>query len=181
MDSKQLKDCILEEVIGSDHSFSWRKALTRTRNNPNKHFVFWWRIACYLYAKGGFYKSIAKRIQRKKLQKYNVTIPLTVEIGKGLNIAYLSGVVIGLGCKIGKNCNIKPGVVIGLKEKGGPMDISIGDNVTIGCNTSIIGGVLAIGDNVTIGAQSLVISDIPSNSVYVNKVSPIIISKNKES
>lgn len=176
-----IKECIRLEVIGSNHKFSWRKAITRTRNNQKKHFTFWWRIASYLYAKGGIYKSFAKLIQRKKLQQYNVTIPLTVEIGKGLNIAYLSGVVIGLGCKIGENCSIKPGVVIGLKETGGPMDITIGNNVTIGCNSSIIGGTLTIGDNVSIGAQSLVVNDIPSNSVYINKISSIIIDKTKES
>lgn len=36
----ELKECIRLEVIGHDKSFSWRKALLRTRRNQKKHFLF---------------------------------------------------------------------------------------------------------------------------------------------
>ena len=66
--------------------------------------------------------------------------------------------------KIGKNCNISPGVNIGKanrgKNKGYP---TIGDNVYIGPGAKIIGAV-KIGNNVAIGANTVVTKDIPDNA-----------------
>jgi serine O-acetyltransferase len=97
---------------------------------------------------------------------------MTVKIGKGFKLAYMSGVIIGRNCTIGENVHIKQGVTIGDRNK--LSDVTIGDNVLIGCNSSILGGKITIGNNVTIGAHSLVLDDIPPNSVYMNKVTPII-------
>lgn len=49
----------------------------------------------------------------------------------------------------------------------------IGDNVTLGANVTIIGGV-SIGDNVTIGAGSVVVKDIPDNCIAVGNPARII-------
>jgi maltose O-acetyltransferase len=48
-------------------------------------------------------------------------------------------------------------------SKPGP--ISIGDNVWIGINVTIIGPAI-IGDNVVIGANSLVVGNLESDGVY---------------
>jgi maltose O-acetyltransferase len=48
-------------------------------------------------------------------------------------------------------------------DQSGP--ITIGDNVWIGINVTVVGPV-EIGDNVIIGANSLVTSDLPSNGIY---------------
>ncbi|HFV7158130.1 TPA: serine acetyltransferase [Escherichia coli] len=101
--------------------------------------------------------------------KYNVTVPLTVNIGKGFDISYLNGVVIAHKVTIGENCSIKPGVTIGLRGEFNDMDIVIGDNVTIGCNATILGGKVRIGNNVTIGAHALVLHDIPDDSTFITK------------
>lgn len=50
---------------------------------------------------------------------------------------------------------------------------TIGDNVNIGSNTCIIGGV-SIGDNVVIGAGSVVVKDVPSNVVIAGNPARII-------
>lgn len=56
-------------------------------------------------------------------------------------------------------------------EKGVP--VTIGNNVWIGGNTTIVLGV-TIGDNTTIGAGSVVTKDIPSNVVAVGNPCKVI-------
>ncbi|MCO6546122.1 MAG: hypothetical protein J6564_10000 [Gilliamella sp.] len=55
------------------------------------------------------------------------------------------------------------------------MRIIIGDNVSIGANSVILGGKIKIGNNVKIGAMSFVNKDIPDNcTVYTQKTNTII-------
>jgi len=55
--------------------------------------------------------------------------------------------------------------------------IRIGNNVDIGCNSSILGGKITIADNVTIGAHSLVIQSTPGDTIYKNKITPVCTPK----
>lgn len=50
---------------------------------------------------------------------------------------------------------------------------TIGDNVSLGANVVIIGGV-HIGNNVTIGAGSVVVKDVPDNAVVVGNPGRVI-------
>jgi serine O-acetyltransferase len=68
-------------------------------------------------------------------------------------------------CKIGENCTILPGVVIGNKYRHLTDDfVSIGDNCYLGLGVKIFGSV-TIGNNVIIGANSVVTKDIPDNCI----------------
>lgn len=72
---------------------------------------------------------------------YHVEIPYNVTIGKGLYIGHPYGITINPRAVIGANCNIHKGVTIGQENrgtrKGAP---TIGDNVWIGVNSTIVGG-----------------------------------------
>lgn len=174
----ELKECIRLEIIGHDKPFSWRKALLRTRRNPKKHFMFWWRIASYLYAQNSkFKKRMARRIENRLKYRHSVDISLSCRIGKGLNIAHLNGIVITDNCVIGDYADLKQGITIGLRTDSADAMIQIGNNVDIGCNSSILGGKITIGDNVTIGAHSLVLQSIPGDTVYKNKITPVCTPK----
>src|SRR5699024_6984545 len=84
---------------------------------------------------------------------FSCDIPYTVNIEKGTIFSHSGlGVVIHGKATIGKYCKIYQGVTIGGRgQDGTPI---IGNNVFIGANSTIIGGI-TIGDNSIIGANSL--------------------------
>lgn len=121
-----------------------------------------YRVSNHLYKKG--FKLIPKLIKIFIRVMYSCTLPYNAEIGYGTKFPHFGqGVVINERCKIGDNCLISAGVIIGGKKNGTPI---IGNNVTIGANSTIIGKV-SIGDNSTIGAGAVVTHDVHENSVYV--------------
>lgn len=87
-------------------------------------------------------------------------------VGPGLRIFHLGSLIrIKQNCKIGMNCTILPGVVIGNKNIDGDESwVNIGDNCYIGLDAKIFGQI-TIGNNVIIGANSVVVKDIPDNCV----------------
>jgi len=102
----------------------------------------------------------------------NVTIdertPCMIEIGKHVSIT--SGVTI---LTHGFDWSVLKGVygeVLGSRGK-----VTIGDNVFIGMNSTILKGV-TIGNNVIIGANSLVTKDIPDNCVAVGSPAKPVMS-----
>lgn len=90
-------------------------------------------------------------------------IPFTAKIGKN---AYFPpraiGVVIHENAVIGENARIQANVVIGGKGQSGVP--TIGNNVQIGANAVIVGGV-EIGDNAIVGAGAVVLKDVPAACV----------------
>ncbi|HEB1255904.1 TPA: serine acetyltransferase [Escherichia albertii] len=172
MDIDFLKECLLIEVIGGiDKRFSWSRVIRHAWRQPKRRFLFWWRIASYLYDMDNKYlKKIGKKINRNLFFKYNADIELGASIAPGLYIGHYSGIVITRYATIGRNFNIRQNTTIGLKNNN-TNRISIGDNVNIGANSCIIADNITIGDNVKIGAFTFVNKDIPSNSIcYTKKV-----------
>ena len=91
----------------------------------------------------------------------------------GIHIA--NKVVIGKGSTIYQNVTLGSNHIKGTKHPGEP---KIGNNVLIGANACIIGGV-KIGDNVKIGAGCVIFEDVPKDSVVVT-CKPRIINTNVE-
>ena len=96
----------------------------------------------------------------------------------GVYINAYGGLKLGDNVSIGQNTtitttnhNIYDHRLVGSKK-----GITIGNNVWIGANCSIIAGV-KIGNNVTIGAGSIVRDNLPSNSVVIQNNNLIIKEK----
>jgi serine O-acetyltransferase len=97
---------------------------------------------------------------------YGIEFCLGCEIGSGLRIDHPNGIVIGPGVKMGKQATILQGVTLGeryLNEESDNFYPILGNNVTIGVNTSVLGKI-CIGNNVIIGAHSLVLKDVLDGS-----------------
>lgn len=127
------------------------------------HFLF---RKCQ-YANNKFSKSIYRVLFRIHSNRRGLEISSRQEIGSGLYIGHAYNITINPKVKIGKNCNLHKGIVIGQtnrgKCKGTPI---IGDNVWIGINAAVVGGI-TIGDDVLIAPNSYVNCDVPSHSVVV--------------
>lgn len=103
------------------------------------------------------------------------TIEINGKIGKGLMVHHSFSIISPE--RAGKNLTVLPGVVIGRgkeNKSGNRIKPIIGDNVFIGANASVIGGI-TIGDNVIIGAGSLVNKDIPSNCIVAGNPARFIV------
>lgn len=112
---------------------------------------------------------LAQYYSYKIYKKYGCCISPKSEIGKGLSLPHPVGIVIGEGVKIGKNCVIYHNVTIGRKYKDIADYPSIGDNVIIYCNSTLIGNI-QIGDNSLIGCNSIIMKSVEKNSKCVGVV-----------
>ena len=81
------------------------------------------------------------------------------QIGPGLVVHTWHGVFVG-PVKIGKNCIIQHGVVIGWNTR------EVGDNVFFGPGAKVM-GTPKIGNNVVVIANSLVMTDVPDDTTVV--------------
>lgn len=100
-------------------------------------------------------------------------ISKTTKIGKGAYFAHPFATEINAK-SIGKNFSCRHLTTIGNKADGeNDKRPSIGDNVTLGVNVTIIGDI-RVGNNVVIGAGSVVVKDIPDNCVAAGNPCRII-------
>ena len=84
----------------------------------------------------------------------------TTKIGKGFSMAHPYGTILAAN-SIGDNFRCLHLTTLGNTQNGRP---TIGDNVYLGANVTIIGPV-HIGNNVKVGAGAVVVTDVPDNCV----------------
>jgi serine O-acetyltransferase len=111
--------------------------------------------------------SLVYRILFKLVQILTgVELPCEVELGDNFIIDHFGGIIVSGYAKIGNNCRVRDGVVIGLRrieDKRAPV---IGDDVDIGSGAKLLGAI-KIGNNVLIGANAVVLCDVPDDSIAV--------------
>ncbi len=165
-----LKDYIHVEIVGGkEKKFSWIKVFRRIRRSRRCNYLFWFRIANHLHgSKSRTLKSLSKSISSRIVRRHNIEIVLGAEIGEGLNIGHNVGIVITDNVNIGKNFFIYQNTTIG-RDHQNDEPITIGDNVSVGANTCIVGSGICIGNNVKIGAMSFVNKSIPDGHTYITE------------
>lgn len=144
----------------------WLELLIFLHNNSYYRSLFYYRIGPMATALIGWWRPSSKLF----------LIPYSVKhIGKGMWFAHPYSTVLNAE-SIGDNFNCLHCTTIGTKAgmngKAGDKPI-IGNNVSVGCNVCIIGGI-HIGDNVTIGAGSVVVKDVPSNCIVAGNPARVI-------
>lgn len=128
------------------------------------------RIFHFIYRKAAFtsftpMKLLYKALFRIWASQRGLEISVNQRIGGGIYIGHAYNITINQNAKIGRNCNIHKGVVIGQVNRGARKGYPvIGDRVWIGINSAIVGKV-TIGDDVLIAPNSFVNVDITSHSV----------------
>lgn len=166
---KEIKED-LYRYVGKDAN----KLLTQLRYiifTPGFQYIYFFRKTSL--AKNKLSRLVFHFCLRHCMIKYGIQIPYSTKIGRGFRIVHFGHIVINPGAVIGDNFNISQGALIGNaqgKRKGVP---TIGNNVCLNANATIIGGI-TIGDNVLIAPGAFVNFDVPSNSVVVGNPGKII-------
>jgi serine O-acetyltransferase len=127
--------------------------------NPSFHAVF--LIRCATRCNNKFIYVLLRNLL---ISKHSIDVGMRTKIGGGLLLPHPVGIVIGDEVVIGEMCTIYQNCTLGNKS-GYP---EIGCNVTIYCN-SVIVGALSVGDNSTIGACSFLDKSISDNVSFYNK------------
>jgi serine O-acetyltransferase len=122
-------------------------------------------------------KELALLIQSRTSEVFAVDIHPGAKIGKGLMVDHATGLVVGETAVIGEHCSFLHGVTLGgTGKESGDRHPKLGDNVSIGCNASIIGNI-RIGNNVKIGSNSVVLKPVPDNCTAVGMPARILLPK----
>lgn len=145
--------------------------------NIIKYFIPWMNqnekiYALYKKSNNSFKnskKAMAFYYMNKIYKRYGCIISPSAEIGYNFKLPHPVGVVIGEGVKIGNNCIIYQNVTLGRKNRDIAEYPAIGDNVTIYCNSVLVGNI-NIGDNTIIGCNSTILRDVEPNSRCVGVV-----------
>ena len=144
---------------------------------PAINVMIHYRSAHELYLLG--VKTLPRIITEKAHSENGVDIHPAATIGEYFAIDHGTGIVIGATCKIGSHVMLYQGVTLGAKnfhydENGRPRDIArhptIGDNVTIYSNASVLGNITIGHDSVIGGNVWLTQSVAPHSRVLQSKV-----------
>lgn len=135
--------------------------------NRGFKYQFWLRLSSCDFI---LLSKFAGLIRNLLSSRYMIDIYSDTDIGYGLYLGHGMGVVIHPDVKIGNNVNLSQFSTIGSKNGSTPV---IGDNVYIGPNSCVLGGI-TIGDNVIIGAGCVVVKSVPDNAIVVGVPGEII-------
>jgi len=111
-----------------------------------------------------------------------ISLSPEAEVGGGLYIGHFGHVVVNPRARIGRNCNLSPGVVIGSGgrgESGGESREGVptlADRVYVGPGAVIFGPV-QIGEDAAIGANAVVTKSVPARAVVAGAPARVVSGK----
>jgi len=149
-----------EKILLQDYILTLRKLeyLHNTKKNPLDYIRY--AIVFYRY--------------RRKCLKLSINIPINVA-GPGLCIHHIGPITLNKWVRIGSNCTLQPGVVIGQNRTEANVPI-IGDNVYFGPGAKAFGKI-TIGNNAVIAPNSVVVKDVADNCTVSGIPAQIIVRR----
>lgn len=150
----------VQRYFNSPTGYSNIKLLYYAMRHPTLRIMFFGRLS---EKWGGVTSMLSKTLMKRN----GIEITFTTQIGAGLLLSHPYGITVNPGAVLGENVTLFKGSTIGSvrsgKRRGTPV---IGDNVVIGTNAFVCGGV-RIGNDVLIAANSFVDFDVPDHSLVL--------------
>ncbi len=142
-----------------------RKTLKRAlMYNDGFRFLYFWRHA---QEGRGIKRKICVRIVKRIERRTGIEIPHTVRLGAGALLLHPTAITINSAAVIGKNCVLLKGCTIGNQKRGTKAGAPvIGENVYIGLNSTVVGGI-HIGNDVLVAPNTYVNFDVPDHSIVL--------------
>jgi serine O-acetyltransferase len=108
-----------------------------------------------------------------------IEIHPAAQIGRRFFIDHGMGVLIGETAQVGDDVTLYKGVTLGgTSLGGGKRHPTVGNNVVIGTNASILGAIV-VGDGARVGAGSVVVRDVPPNATVVGIPGRVVLQDGK--
>ncbi|WP_296314970.1 hypothetical protein [Winogradskyella sp. UBA3174] len=133
--------------------------------NQNELVLFLFRLGSELHKENQDHLKPQIHFLMKDLCCCEIYFNSTID--EGFYIIHGEGTVIGSRNTIGKGFMIHQNCTVGHKVNGSGNGNTIGNNVKMYCNASVLGS-LTIGNNVTIGAHTMVNKNIKANTTVVS-------------
>lgn len=119
-----------------------------------------------LQATKGFVFLIFQILNKMLHKKMSVEIPRSIQLGKGVLLLHPYSITFNSGCVIGDNFTILKGATIGNSKSGKVGTPTIGNNVYVGLNSTVVGGI-HVGNDVMIAANTFVNFDVPDGALVI--------------
>lgn len=127
-----------------------------------RYLEYYTNVQTHIPIYGKLLRYILEFIHRRL--SYSMQLHILPNIcGKGIRVVHLGGGIILNANKIGEQCTVSAGVIIG-KKGANENRPYIGNNVNFSIGSKAIGRIV-IGNNVIVAPNSVVIKDIPDNCI----------------
>lgn len=154
-----------KDVLYHFPDLSYGEIEDRIQSNNSELAIFLFRLGNELHVNG--LDELKFQIHWLLKELCSCEVYFNNQIGEGFYIVHGQGIVIGSRNIIGNGFKIHQGATIGHKKNGTGAGNVIGNDVTIYCNSSVLGE-LMIGDNVIIGAHVMITKNIDSNRIITS-------------
>ena len=163
---------VLRELKADIARYRTEEGTSGTLRSATFWVVFWYRFGHWMYRENCprllrmFLKLIYAPIYLFIEVFLHIRIPPSAEIGPGLYLSHVGGILINPQAVIGSNCDIAHHVTIGVSAMGRRGVPQIGNHVYLGTGATLIGKI-KVGDGAKIAANTLVMSNVPAGATVM--------------
>lgn len=127
------------------------------RLRPNFACVFWYRVNRWMHLRG---LPGTDYVSARRFYRFANEISYYADIGPGLRLVHVVGIIIGGNATLGENVTILNDVTIGSRRRGDKRMPHIGNDVYIGSGARVVGDIY-VGNGVQIGALAFINKSLP--------------------